>query len=159
ALGPDAAHGGGTVLSGTVVNSTLTEQGQLQLLDPTGVGFTVLDEVLTLNGAYKDGTGALLNVQGNNTWAGSVLLGSPSPNTAAVSIGVTAGTTLTISGVINDPNAPGNPLTKVGAGEMVLNNANLYTGTTTVAQGILDIRDSNALGFAGGGGTIVTTGT
>jgi autotransporter-associated beta strand protein len=158
ALGPDAAHGGGTVLSGTVVNSTLTEQGQLQIVDPSGSGFTVLDEVLILYGNYTDGSGALLNVQGNNTWAGSVILGTPSLHTPPVSIGVAANTTLTISGVVSDL-VPGNPLIKVGSGELVLNNANTYIGTTTVAQGILDIRDSQALGAGGGGGTTVLTGT
>jgi autotransporter-associated beta strand protein len=157
-LGPDASGGGGTLASGTVVNKTLTETGELRVVDPSGVGFTVLDEVLTLNGFGIANAGALSNAQGNNTWAGSVILGSPSPNNAAVAIGAVPGTILTISGVVSDPNFPGESLTKVGAGELILNNANTYTGTTTVAQGILDIRDSTALGRFGGGGTSVNAG-
>ena len=100
-------------------------------------GFTVLDEQLTLNGAGFNGIGALDNLEGSNTWAGSVILSGTSGQLGSgstVSIGaetVTQGTTagvatnLIISGVVsNDPNGAFTSynLTKVGFGRLVLNN-------------------------------------
>jgi autotransporter-associated beta strand protein len=165
---PLALGASGTPASGTIVNTNLIGTGTLQLEDPTGVGFTVLNEQLTLNGngvldSNNNPIGALDNLNGDNTWASSVLLGSPAPNGASVSIGVeeqgTTLTNLTISGVISDPNSdPNNPfsLTKLGPGRLILNNSNTYRGFTDIAAGIVNIRDSQALGAAGATkGTIV----
>ncbi|MBX9583214.1 MAG: autotransporter-associated beta strand repeat-containing protein, partial [Gemmataceae bacterium] len=157
---PLSLGAGGTTLSGTIVNYTLTQAGQLRLADlaPTGAdgnptGFTVRDEFLTINGPGRDfleNDGALANTVGNNYWAGPVTLGSPAPNVAvAAAVGAAAGTTLTVSGVVSSPNGP-YALTKVDAGRVVLDNANTYTGTTLVAQGALTARDSTALGTVGG---------
>ncbi|MCI0680876.1 MAG: autotransporter-associated beta strand repeat-containing protein [Gemmataceae bacterium] len=83
--------------------------------------------------------------RGDNNWAGDVILGSPAPAGFAANIGVTAGGSLIISGIISNPN--GNfPLTKVDGGRLIFNNVNTYTATTTVAAGALNIRDSRALG-------------
>ncbi|OWK41577.1 Glycosyl hydrolase, BNR repeat precursor [Fimbriiglobus ruber] len=141
---------------GTIVNTSPTESGQLQLFDPTDVGFTVLNEALTLNGNGPGltgvGSGALSNISGNNVWAGNVFLGSAPPNGAATSIGAEQGTVLVIEGVIgtgvdSSNNAIGNQnWSKVDTGEVVLTNHNTYTGTTTVMTGALNIRDSQALG-------------
>ncbi len=147
--------GGATpsLANGTVVNQSISEVGTLKLLDPSGVGFTVKDEILTLNGGGFDPLGALVNQQGNNTWAGPVMLGSAA-NGSSVTMGAAAGSTLTISGSISSPF--GNfSLTKTGAGKVILNNADSYTGGTTVAQGALNIRDSGALG---GGAVLVQNG-
>jgi autotransporter-associated beta strand protein len=139
----------------TLVNSTLTGSGTLQIEDPTGAGFVVKPYPLTLNGAGFNGIGALDSLNGNNTWSGNVTLGSPSPNGSNVSIGVESQgvpavpTNLLISGVIGDPPpAAGGPfnLTKVGTGRLIFTNSNTYLGTTTVAVGILNIEDSQALG-------------
>src|SRR5262249_5827143 len=153
---------------GTIVNETLVGAGQLRLqnLNPPGTdpdpihrGFSVLNEFLTLNG---DGNipgvnfptadiGALTNVQGNNIWAGPVTLGSPAPTVVGfASIGAAPSTILTISGVISSPNQA-YTLNKVDTGKVVLNNANTYTGVTNVQEGILNVRDSNALGATGAG--------
>src|SRR5207302_9836132 len=40
----------GTAATGTIVNETLTKAGQLRIGDTTGSGFTVLNELLTING-------------------------------------------------------------------------------------------------------------
>src|SRR5262249_29839830 len=69
----------GDTTNGTVVNSSPTGSGTLQL-DGGGSHFTVLNELLTLNGPGFNGMGALDNVRGDNEWAGNVILGSPSPN-------------------------------------------------------------------------------
>lgn len=155
ALGPAL----GTTESGTIVNaSPTTGSGALQLSDPTGVGFTVFNERLTLNGPLQFSPdpfvspqfalGSLHNLSGNNTWAGTVTLGSLPPDGSNVRIGVAAGTELTISGVIQDDPALGTPwnLTKILPGRLIFNNANTYRGFTTIAAGVLNIRDSQALG-------------
>jgi autotransporter-associated beta strand protein len=134
-LGPDASGGGGTLATGTIVNQSVTETGTLQLLDPNyvtdGGGFTVKDEVLVLNGTGVNGPnvtgffgstniGAVNNVLGANTWAGTVMLGSDPPNGSDVSMGVSdalipgAPSTLTISGVITD--AAGIPIAAAPGG-------------------------------------------
>src|SRR5205814_1789102 len=127
-LGPAAA----TIPTGTVVNSSLTGSGTLELQfttlavgDPNGilkspalpfnaitnpyVGFTVLKERLTLNGPGFNGLGALYNATGNNDWASGVTLGSLNPLGSDVSIGVAASTNLIVSGVVSDPIQPPPP--------------------------------------------------
>jgi autotransporter-associated beta strand protein len=235
-LGRDLLHGG-SAQSQALVNEVGGEVGTLQLLDPNfatdGGGFTVRDEPLTLNGTGVIGPGgfaigALNNIEGDNTWAGNITLGSPSPNGSDVTIGVSpapasadtgitsaseSGTTVTIttaaahpfqvgqlvniagvsvnnyngiftitavptsttftytethtglvgatggtaslssliiSGVIGDVAAGSGPfhLNKADVGELILNNANTYVGGTSVLAGILDVRDSQALGPA-----------
>jgi autotransporter-associated beta strand protein len=116
-------------------------------LDPTATGtaVTVSGEALTLNGAGVTGAeaGSLRNVSGNNTWAGFVTLAT---NAA---IGADTGTQLTVTGNIQDPATapvPASSLTKVGPGTVVLPNANTYTGETVVNGGILNVRNTSALG-------------
>ena len=43
---------------------------------------------------------------------------------------------------------------KAGPGEVILDNANTYQGSTTINNGILDIQNSQALGPAAGGQSI-----
>jgi autotransporter-associated beta strand protein len=59
----------------------------------------------------------------------------------------------TINGVVTGSGT----LVKAGTGTLVLTGSNLYTGTTNINQGILNIQNSSALGVAGGG-TIVANG-
>ena len=156
---PRALGAAGSVASGTTVNQTLTGAGQLRLSDPNLVGFTVVNEFLTLNGAglgSLTNPGSLTNLLGNNTWAGPVTLGSPLPDGKDVTIGAAAGTDLTISGVVSSPNFAAQFI-KRDKGRLILNNANTYDGKTLVQQGILNIRDSKALGSTGAG-TIVSNG-
>jgi autotransporter-associated beta strand protein len=142
----------GTNLTETIVNSSpTTGAATLQLFDPSGVGFTVSNVLLVLNGTGSTGQGALDNFNGNNTWAGNVVLGSLPPNGFDVAIGSESqGATplnLTITGVVAD-RASGSPLnlTKVGTGRLILTNSNTYLGTTTVSAGFLTAEDSQALG-------------
>jgi autotransporter-associated beta strand protein len=142
----------GSAASGTVVNSTPTGQGQLRLASPTGI--TVVNEFLTLNGAGSAAVpGSFTNTAGNNTWAGPVTLGSAAPNGSDVTIGAVEKTNLTVSGVVSSPNGKFN-LVKTDLGRVIFNNANTYTGTTTVQQGILNIRDSLGLGSTASGTTV-----
>ncbi|HJZ54797.1 MAG TPA: autotransporter-associated beta strand repeat-containing protein, partial [Gemmataceae bacterium] len=158
ALGDPANGGAGTAGSGTIVNQTLTGTGQLRLADPAGVGFTVVDEFLTLNGNGAGGNGALSNTKGNNTWAGPVILGSPAPDGKNVQIGAAANTDLTISGVVSSPNGTFQ-LIKVDNGRLILNNANTYTGVTNINAGTLTARDSKALGATSAGTNVANGAT
>ncbi len=109
------------------------------LMTAQGAGGTVVSTTLVRHG----GSGALRNFRGNNTWAAPIFLASAS------NLGADAGTTLTVSGTIQNQaaltgTAPG--LTKVSPGTVVFPNANTYTGLTTVNAGVLNIRNANALG-------------
>jgi autotransporter-associated beta strand protein len=113
-------------------------------------GFVVANELLTLNGPGFAGMGALDNLKGNNAWTGNVTLGSPVLG-SNVTIGVEsqAGTPtdLLLSGVVGDPTGAGPfALTKVGTGRLIFTSSNTYLGPTTVAAGILNVEDSQALG-------------
>jgi autotransporter-associated beta strand protein len=143
----------GSAASGTVVNSTPTGQGQLRLAS-TGLNFTIVNEFLTLNGAGSAPVpGSLTNTVGNNTWAGPVTLGSASPNGSDVMIGAAENTNLTISGIISSPNGDFD-LVKRDLGRVIFNNANTYTGFTSVQEGILNIRDSLGLGSTAAGTSV-----
>jgi autotransporter-associated beta strand protein len=151
---------GGTLANGTVVKQTIptNKVATLQIEDPNNPtndpaipGLIVRDETITLNGPGVSNRGALRNAVGYNEWAGSVLLGSAASLGHDVNIGVATNTRLIISGVISDPNSnPLNPfrLTKVETGKLILNNNNTYRGLTSVNAGILNIRDSGALGVS-----------
>jgi autotransporter-associated beta strand protein len=139
--------GDDTDATATTVNTSKTAKGELDLNDPSGVGFTVANEKLILNGDGKNGNGALNNISGNNTWAGTVELGTGS---SGVTIDTQDGgadplATLTITGLITD-NFNKISLTKIGTGTLILPNPNVYGGGTTISAGIAVIYDSNALG-------------
>jgi len=154
----------GTAASGTDVY----DGAQLQLAMPTGGSpVTVVGEDLALTGAGIQGTGALLNIVGNNAWQGPITLGgrpsatpgelvsgpafSPSsyPD-GVVAFGVTREIdTLTISGQIAEPGPElQSGLSKVGNGTLLLSGANTYNGTTYVNSGAVRIQNADALGTA-----------
>lgn len=151
---------GTTIIGGTLTNTfsggTTINAGTLQLekasalgantgqvminaggtLALGGAGATFAANPLTLNGTGVGDAGALNNIAGNNTWSGTVRLGSAS------TIGAAADTSLNISGVVSNTGT----LTKVGAGSLTLSGANTYTGATNVIGGTLAISNENNLG-------------
>lgn len=127
-------------LGGTTAGTTVGTNSQLQVSNVTGA----ISENLILNGPGSAATGALYNLAGNNTWAGTITLDSNS------TIGAAAGS-LNITGVISDLGA-GHNLIKAGAGQIILSAANTYRGTTTINNGILTIRHAQALGEPTPGG-------
>lgn len=141
ALGSNAAD------SGTYVYSA----GSLEIS-----GSTTLSEVIALNGLGSGGNGALRSVSGTNTVSGPVALGwaGGSVTESATSIGVDAGSQLTVSGNITGAQN----LTKVGAGTLVFTGNNSYSGTTTVGAGTLEL-SSSATAIAGTSITVNTGGT
>ena len=91
----------------TVVTNT-----QLQLA-PSAGSFDITNSLL-IQGSGVVGDGGLLNVSGNNTWAGPVVMDGDS------TFGVNSGT-LTISGVISDSTVSN--LSKVGTGTLIFPGA------------------------------------
>lgn len=117
-------------LGGTAAGTTVSAGAALGLQG----GITTANEALTISGTGISGDGALLNVSGNNTYSGAVTLGANS------TIGATSGT-LTLASAVSG----GFGLTKAGAGTVVLNAANTYTGTTAVSGGVLRYGVNDAL--------------
>jgi autotransporter-associated beta strand protein len=158
--------GDGTPATAAIVNETATfdpvtgvntivASGTLQLDDPTLAGFTVDNHLLTLNGfgglTAATGIGALDNNRGANTWTGDITFGTPQPSVFDVYIGAQIPDppyTLTLTGLISQPPTSGYTFTKVGQGTVILTHPNVYTGATVVHAGILEITDSQGLGFS-----------
>jgi len=114
-------------LGATSAGTTISGDADLSL---TGASISYNAEVLTLNTF-----GSLINTSGNNTWTGNAIL------SAASSIEVLTGTTLTASGVVSGSNS----LTKTGAGTLTLSSNNTYTGNTTVSAGTLLVSGSERI--------------
>lgn len=154
--------GDGTAATGTFVVSNAFGIGTLQL-DANGNGFTTTNELLTLNDDGFGGIGALDNLKGDNTWAGDIILGSPSPDGADVIINVegTADdpTSFRVTGIVKDPNGAFD-LDKIGEGTLIFVSANTYRGFTDIREGTVEIRDSKGLGTSAspGQGTTVRDG-
>ena len=124
--------------------------------DPLGGGGGIVvpsTENLLLGGTTGvNGAGGLRNVTGDNTWQAPVTL-QTSLGITTDTIGVDAGSELTITGEIHDPTPnpipspiPPASLTKVGPGTLVFPNNNTYTGSTFINGGALNIRDTESLG-------------
>jgi autotransporter-associated beta strand protein len=144
--------GHANALGSTVGSTSVTGISQLILTGGSAVGA----EALTLNSSatvsWNGQTGAALrNYSGTNSWAGTIALGQ---NT---SIAANSGSALTVSGAISG----GFNLTKADSGTLTLSGANTYTGTTTIAAGILQANRADVAavsGALGNGGTISFTG-
>jgi fibronectin-binding autotransporter adhesin len=140
-------------------SDSLTLAGQISgtgVFQQLGTGTTIL----TNASSYSGGTtiaGGTLRVENNAalgsgavTTTGSVLdyangitLANPIQiNSNHTQLQVVAGSA-TQAGIISELNGP-RPLEKIGAGSLVLNAVNTYTGTTTVSGGILDVMGSVA---------------
>ena len=149
----------GSTASGTTVSSGAALQIQGSIATAA--------EGLTLNGTGVSSDGALRNINGTNSYAGLVTLGSATrinsdagtltlSNTGAIT---GSGLALTVGGAgnttINSIIGTGTgTLTKDGSGTVILNGANTYTGTTTLSAGILNIQNATGLGTTAGGTTV-----
>jgi autotransporter-associated beta strand protein len=167
-------NGTGTLdLGGSTANSfsggfTLNN-GTVRAGKPTALG--VAGGAVAIAGgtlAMTDGTGRTLNYA--YTFSGDLTLGQATGGTGAVTLAGTAdlggaGRTITvnnasdtISAVINNGS-----LTKDGTGVLALTGANLYTGSTTILNGQVNISTTSTLGNGTGalnlaGGKLNTTG-
>ena len=132
-----------TALGGTAAGTSVASGGTLGLQG----GITVpAAETITLAGTGVSALGALRNVSGDNTVAGTITLAASS------SLGATAGTA-TLTGVVS---GSAFSLTKVGPGDVVLGGtaANTYTGGTTVSAGTLTLTKTPGLDATGPSGTL-----
>jgi len=165
-LSGNNTYTGGTSISAGVVNAsnnyalgglsagttTVAAGAALQLQG----GITVPSAPLVLNGTGIANDGALRNISGNNTWSGSVTLGSAArinsdAGTLTVSGGIGgSGQNLTVGGAGNTVLA-GNiatttgSVTKDGSGTVVLSGTNNYTGGTNINGGTLQLGTNNAV--------------
>jgi len=128
---------------------------------------------LTVNGTGIGSGGALTNSSATaGTYAGLVTLGSASSivagsgniilsNTGTITgsgFGLTLGGTATGSSIASVIGTGAGSLIKQGTGTWTLSGANTYTGTTTVAAGVLNLGVANAISGSSnvvlGGGTL-----
>jgi autotransporter-associated beta strand protein len=141
--------------SGVTTGQTTTTGGTVRLSGSN----LVYNVPLTIGGAGNSVTlstaGALENVSGNNTWSGPITLAGDQGNINQPKLNqiyAAAGTTLTLSGVISNPQSIAATWAKTGDGDVVLTGAspNTYTNLTRVFGGRLIIEKDGALGSAGG---------
>jgi autotransporter-associated beta strand protein len=141
---------------GTTAAGTTVTGGALELSG----NITTTAEALTLNGTGISSGGALRNVSGNNTYAGTITLGSASrinSDSGTLTLDVASGNAITATNLgltvggagsvtINDVADLGTAgLTKDGNGTLTLAAANTY-GATTISAGTVTITNANALG-------------
>ncbi|HYF48890.1 MAG TPA: autotransporter-associated beta strand repeat-containing protein, partial [Planctomycetota bacterium] len=146
--------GGTTVKTGTrlvvaadqalgIVASGTTVQDGAVLAFQGGINYTVAESI-SVQGSGINGTGAIQNVSGNNTFAGPISMA------AATSFGSIVDN-LTLTGVISGAQN----VTKVDAGAVTFSANNTYSGTTTVLGGSL-VAGGNANSGSGVFGTSTT---
>lgn len=154
-----------TGLGTAAIGTTVTSGAALQLQG----GVTVGNETLTLDGTGISNDGALRNISGNNSWAGTITINSTTrinSDSGTLTLDVASGNAITGSNdnlqfggagnvTINDVIATGTgTLSKDGTGTLTLNAANTYTGTTTVSAGVLNVQNATGLGTIAGGTTV-----
>lgn len=120
-------------LGSSVGGTTVANGARLEL---TG-GITVSGETLTISGSGGNNFGALQSVSSANVWAGNILLGQNGSRIGAVG----AGSSLTVSGVIDDGANTFTLAIRNGdsSGETILSGVNTYKGITDVVVGVLKI--------------------
>jgi autotransporter-associated beta strand protein/parallel beta-helix repeat protein len=102
-------------------------------------GITIVGGLLRLHSAIDAGPAEIVSSAGSNTWSGPIDLAI---DAGPAEIVVAAGSQLALSGVIGGAGG----IDKLGAGTLVLSGANTYAGATHVAGGVLNLRNSLALG-------------
>jgi len=143
-----------TALGASSAATTVTSAAAVEI---DGSGLNIAEPITSLNGTGVSAAGALRNLANNNTWSGSIAMGSSSRvnsdgGTFTLATGITGNTfTLTVGGAGNTvvsgviATTTGG-LTKDGNGTVTLSSANTYIGATTVTAGIMLLNTTNAVG-------------
>ena len=128
---------------------TITSGGAIELSGGISIG----NETLTLNGTGVSSNGSLRNTANDNSWAGSVTLGSASSITSDSG-------TLTLSGTVNHS---GNRLTVLGNSGVTISGAMSGTGSSDILKlgsGTLTLSgDNSGLNPSGANSIYIDTGT
>jgi autotransporter-associated beta strand protein len=101
---------------------------------------------------YAANSGAVRAVSGSSRWTGPVTL---TGNTRVGAVGTQqiqnglSAASVDFGGTISSPGGAFT-LEKVGRGTLILSGANTYTGQTVVREGVVEVKDPNALGAATG---------
>ncbi|MFZ9345346.1 MAG: autotransporter-associated beta strand repeat-containing protein, partial [Opitutales bacterium] len=153
ALGVAGGNTNATILTG--ISLALGRNIRLQSSDNSDAGTRIL------------AIGA--NTATTSEFSGNIMLGTANFSSRGVTLTAAAGGQVTFSGIIQDPTGQSaaektNALaiiavTKEGAGTVVLNNLNTYTGKTRVASGTLKLTGSGSIASStgieiGGGSTL-----
>lgn len=164
----------GATLDGLATAGTSVDAGATLQIEG---GITVGNERLTIKGAgaaaaangQAKQNGALVNVSGNNTWGGAIILGAASTISSdtgnlAITGTVGGGYDLTLTGAGNGSfsNVIGTGAGKViknGTGTWKLSGANTNTGGVAVNEGKLLVNNTTGSGVGTGSLTVATTGT
>jgi autotransporter-associated beta strand protein len=172
-IGGDNATDGGLTLSGTAGTLTLTNAntytglttvnaGELNIQNASAIGgnnvtvtagrlalqggITVAGtKSITINGSGDNFFGALQSASGDNTWAGSVTIGTTGSRIGANA----AGSYLRITGNIGDGGNARQLIVRNNLGVTVLSGNNTYSGGTQVLGGELGVQGGSALYDAG----------
>lgn len=151
-VGHNSALGGGTVFLASA-NASLRGDGTPKTIHNSllvsGGGTISGDSMLNFMGSLTQ-TGGNRILQITNTasthFHGDVIL-AENNQTRIFTFNIAANATVQVHGSIqNGPGTGADGLTKTGAGELRLLQANSYNGTTTLAGGILSLGSNSALG-------------
>ena len=148
-------QGGHIVTTLTINGGTVTSNGTMHIWNMSG-GVNMTGGTLQSNGGVSDANGPQLE------WINSTVTTNASADTATIggrirmrgdggAAGITfnvadgaAATDLLVSAAITEAWDPGRSITKNGAGKMVLSGYNIYTGSTTVNEGTLELSGANS---------------
>jgi fibronectin-binding autotransporter adhesin len=150
-----------TALGTTAGGTTVANNAALELNDlDNGTAIAIGAEALSLTGTGISNSGALRNIAGDNSYAGTITLATSTSRidsdadtltisgniiNGSIELIVSGAGDTTVSGVIGNGSGA---LSKRGSGTLTLSGTNTYTGITTISAGTLSISADNNLGTA-----------
>ena len=136
-----------------VLNSSTTYVGEMLTLNGTGDGLIASNTAIVRltdgegdsNGNAAQNAGALLSQATTATWTGNISL-TPGSEIAVLNSNATGTEGLTVLGQLGDAPGVHGDLIKGGAGNLILQANNSYTGATTIEFGTIILDGSGDLG-------------